>query len=145
MVAGENPDKVVNIVKGNMAGLQALYHPIINSAQIAQSVSVHLVKTPNGDVTFEQGKTMQSALQLLALLPSKWQLPLQHRMVMLSDPNDDFNTTLKKALSEQIFHVVQTSSTSQTLKGIATAGLKKTAIYSCQKLGKMWDGYMDRR
>ena len=145
MVAGENPDKVINIVKGNMANLQALYHPIIASLQAMHAVPLQRVLAENGDALYEQEKTMHGAHRLLALLPSKWQALLHKEVAAASNRADDHAMIIKKALNKLIFNVVQGSSTSQTLKGIATAGVKKSVIYSAHKLGKMWDGYVDRK
>merc|ERR1712080_508481 len=43
----------------------------------------------------------------------------------------------KKVTLNGIRSIVRSSSTAQTMKGVATAGLKKSLVYSLQKLRKM--------
>jgi translocator assembly and maintenance protein 41 len=109
-VGGENKNKVKNIVSANVKGFDDLYLPILESNSELFSWKA------------DQGANYYYKL------PSDWheQLPEQLRLEMRNE-ND-----MEQALSR----IVNRSSTSQSLKGILTAGLTKSVKYAWAKYQK---------
>ncbi|XP_054585650.1 phosphatidate cytidylyltransferase, mitochondrial isoform X3 [Eptesicus fuscus] len=142
MVVGENKAKVMDIVKPNIAHFRELYgHILQDNPQVVYKVQqgrLEIDKSPEGQFT-----------QLLAL-PKTLQQEIHHIM----DPpgkNRDVEETLFQLAHDpdcgDVVHlglsaIVRPSSLRQSTKGIFTAGMKKSLVYSSRKLHKMWKGWL---
>ncbi|XP_036188096.1 phosphatidate cytidylyltransferase, mitochondrial isoform X1 [Myotis myotis] len=142
MVVGENKAKVMDIVKPNIAHFRELYgHILQDNPQVVYKIQqgrLEIDKSPEGQFT-----------QLLALPKT-----LQQEIHNIMDPpgkNRDVEETLFQLANDpdcgDIVHlgllaIVRPSSLRQSTKGIFTAGMKKSLIYSSQKLHKMWKGWL---
>lgn len=107
MVVGEDKNKIRNIVKPNIAEFDRLYHS-------------HLAPF----IRDTEGLLESSKLTLDHHLPS---LPLSVQS----------NLSDGRSLSDALSRIVRSSSIQQSSKGILTAGLTKTVVYSFQKTRKM--------
>ncbi|OBS74712.1 hypothetical protein A6R68_14749 [Neotoma lepida] len=131
MVIGEEKAKVLNIVKPNVAHFRELYGNILQE-------DPQIDKSPEGQFT-----------QLMTL-PRTLQQQINHIM----DPpgrNRDVEETLLQVAQDPdcgdvvrlgVSSIVRPSSIRQSTKGIFTAGMKKSVIYSSRKLNKMWKGWL---
>ncbi|KAL7408693.1 hypothetical protein ABVT39_027792 [Epinephelus coioides] len=141
MVIGEDKSKVVNIVKDNVQHFRILYSNILRDCpQVVYKPhhgKLEVDKSPEGQFT-----------QLMALPRT-----LQQRITKLVDPpgkNRDVEEILLQVaqdpdcgavVQQGIASIVKTSSITQSIKCIATAGMWKTVSYSSKKLVKMWRGW----
>ncbi|KAK5872679.1 hypothetical protein PBY51_013356 [Eleginops maclovinus] len=141
MVIGEDKSKVANIVKDNIQHFRILYSNILRDCpQVvykSQQGKLEVDKSPEGQF-----------IQLMALPRT-----LQQRITKLVDPpgkNRDVEEILLQVaqdpdcgavVQQGISSIVKSSSITQSIKGIATAGLWKTVSYSSKKLMKMWKGW----
>lgn len=141
MVIGEDKSKVANIVIDNIQHFRILYSNILRDCpQVvykSQQGQLEVDKSPEGQF-----------IQLMALPRT-----LQQRITKLVDPpgkNRDVEEILLQVaqdpdcgavVQQGISSIVKTSSITQSIKGIATAGLWKTVSYSSKKLMKMWKGW----
>ncbi|KAM6979398.1 phosphatidate cytidylyltransferase, mitochondrial [Aplochiton taeniatus] len=141
MVIGEDKSKVRNIVKDNVQHFRILYNNmLLDCPQVfykPQQGRLEVDKSPEGQF-----------IQLMALPRT-----LQQRITRLVDPpgkNRDVEEILLQVaqdpdcgavVQQGISSIVKTSSITQSVKGIATAGMLKTVSYSSKKLLKMWKGW----
>lgn len=141
MVIGEDKSKVTNIVKDNIQHFRILYSNILRDCpQVVykpQQGKLEVDKSPEGQF-----------IQLMALPRT-----LQQRITKLVDPpgkNRDVEEILLQVaqdpdcgavVQQGISSIVKSSSITQSIKGIGTAGLWKTVSYSSKKLMKMWRGW----
>lgn len=141
MVIGEDKSKVANIVNDNIQHFRILYSNILRDCpQVVykpQQGKLEVDKSPEGQFT-----------QLMALPRT-----LQQRITRLVDPpgkNRDVEEILLQVaqdpecgavVQQGISSIVKSSSITQSIKGIATAGVWKTVSYSSKKLLKMWKGW----
>lgn len=136
MIIGEDKNKVVNIVGPQVEEFRRLYAPILET--LGNRLSV------NSSV--EQDKSVRTKLYHLQRLPQN----LKDIVVLLASSNgkqcvdsDDAlrelakREDLGKIIHNGICRIVFYSSLTQSIKGIATAGLFKSVIYSYNKLNKM--------
>ncbi|ERE67235.1 MMP37-like protein [Cricetulus griseus] len=144
MVIGEEKAKVLNIVKPNVAHFRELYGNILQEdPQVVykmQQGRLEIDKSPEGQFT-----------QLMTL-PRTLQQQINHIM----DPpgrNRDVEETLLQVAQDPdcgdvvrlgVSSIVRPSSISQSTKGLFTAGVKKSVIYSSRKLNKMWKGWLTK-
>ncbi|XP_049622263.1 phosphatidate cytidylyltransferase, mitochondrial isoform X2 [Suncus etruscus] len=142
MVIGEDKSKVSNIVKPNIGHFRELYGSILQQhPQVVykmQQGRLEIDKSPEGQFT-----------QLMTLPKT-----LQQRINHLMDPpgrNRDVEETLFQVAHDPdcgdvvylgLAAIVRPSSMKQSAKGIITAGIKKSLIYSSLKLHKMWKGWL---
>eukprot|EP00064_Thunnus_orientalis_P006794 superscaffoldBa00000726_g6812 len=141
MVIGEDKSKVANIVKDNIQHFRILYSNILRDCpQVVykpQQGKLEVDKSPEGQF-----------IQLMALPRT-----LQQRITKLVDPpgkNRDVEEILLQVaqdpdcgavVQQGVSSIVKSSSITQSIKGIATAGMWKTVSYSSKKLLKMWKGW----
>ena len=139
MAFAENPHKVENIVDKSIERFRALYQPVFARLQRSQvDFGVHTqcpgwgtadpdaIPDASRTVVFTQPESAQHRQRLAADLPST----VAEEMRGASPyPERD---TLRGAIGS----IVGRTSRSQSLKGILTAGLFKSAVYSLQKLAK---------
>ncbi|XP_020558808.1 phosphatidate cytidylyltransferase, mitochondrial isoform X2 [Oryzias latipes] len=120
MVIGEDKSKVANIVKDNMQHFKTLYSNILRDCP-------QLVYKP------QQGKLEQRITKLVDP-PGKNRDVEEILLQVAQDP--ECGAVVQQGISS----IVKSSSITQSIKGIATAGLWKTTSYSSRKLMKMWRG-----
>eukprot|EP00048_Salpingoeca_helianthica_P004306 m.75642 g.75642 ORF g.75642 m.75642 type:complete len:300 (+) comp13139_c0_seq4:234-1133(+) len=138
MIAGENPDKVRNIVAGNIEGFTTLYTPLL---RLDPTITVL------GSGRLEQDTSGKARARQLQRLPSRTVSRIEARLdpARVTDPaNYVLRPDFAQVLQDELRGIVGPASTTQTLKGIATAGLVKTVRYALEKLGKMASGYVSR-
>lgn len=144
MTVGEDRSKVENIVKPNVEHFRRLYARLLHE-------NPHVVfKQTQGKL--ELDKSMESQFLQLMSLPRT----LQQQVTLLVDPpgrNRDVEEVLLQVAQnpdcgslvlQGIVQIVKSSSLSQSIKGIATAGLLKSIKYSATKLGKMLKGFSNK-
>lgn len=138
MTVGEDKNKVKNIVKPNLDRFRDLYSSILDN-----DPHLHWNKLAG---SFEQSLSPTSRLHHLNLLPKMLQYDLvKHRNkdgrhrdteeVLRSFAHD---SECKDVIQNSINGIVRKSSLTQSIKGIATAGISKSIKYSFSKLKKMW-------
>ncbi|XP_037378908.1 phosphatidate cytidylyltransferase, mitochondrial isoform X3 [Talpa occidentalis] len=142
MVVGEDRTKVSNIVKPNIAHFRELYSAILHeNPQVvykAQQGRLEIDKSPEGQFT-----------QLMSL-PRSLQQEINHIMHSPGKNRDVEETLLQVAHDPEcgevvrlgLTAIVRPSSVRQSTKGIFTAGLRKSVVYSSRKLLKMWRGWL---
>lgn len=140
MKFGEDKNKITNIVKPNMAYFRKLYEQILLKEEhvkwsIKQGV---LEQYPNQVSQFHHlnllPKTVQS--NLLACMhrrPGKYP-DLEEIIRQLA-----FDSNCADYVRQSIAEIVKESSRSQSIKGIFTAGIVKSVLYSSRKVQKMMD------
>lgn len=142
MVVGEDRMKVLNIVKPNIAHFRELYGSILQeNPQVVYKIqqgSLEIDKSPEGQFTqlLTLPKTLQQQINHIMDLPGKNRDVEETLLQVAHDP--DCGDVVRLALSA----IVRPSSMRQSTKGIFTAGLKKSVIYSSLKLHKMWKGWL---
>uniref|UniRef100_A0A8C0AJU9 Phosphatidate cytidylyltransferase, mitochondrial n=1 Tax=Bos mutus grunniens TaxID=30521 RepID=A0A8C0AJU9_BOSMU len=142
MVVGEDKAKVLNIVKPNMAHFRELYGSILQeSPQVvykAQQGSLEIDKSPEGQFTqlMTLPKTLQQQINHIMDPPGKNRDVEETLLQVAHDP--DCGDVVRLGLAA----IVRPSSMRQSTKGIFTAGLKKSVVYSSLKLHKMWKGWV---
>ena len=145
MVVGENKNKVQNIVNSNFESFQELYRPILlNCGQLHFSSSGK----------YHQDLASDVLLSRLISLPQNLQLKVAQTVEGKKDKPSLVETALVKASKDRaecsqlvnkgVTAIVKRSSITQSVKGIFTAGGRKTLIYSAQKLAKMMKGIFGR-
>ncbi|XP_028399633.1 phosphatidate cytidylyltransferase, mitochondrial-like [Dendronephthya gigantea] len=148
MVIGENKNKVSNIVKPNIEHFRKLYYPLLNEYDI--NICNNFI---------HQNCDAEKRFELLQSLPKnlkgqiiKWQMP-GLRLHPLKSPSNEMQDAIlyslahnNKKTSELALRgarsIVRYSSISQSLKGIITAGMLKSVVYSSKKVGKMFRGML---
>ncbi|XP_062971082.1 phosphatidate cytidylyltransferase, mitochondrial isoform X2 [Cynocephalus volans] len=122
MVVGEEKSKVLNIVKPNVAHFRELYGSILQ-------------ENPQVVYKTQQGRLEQQINHIMD--PPGKNRDVEETLFQLAhDP--DCGDVVRLGLSA----IVRTSSIRQSTKGIFTAGMKKSMIYSSLKLHKMWKGWL---
>ncbi|XP_031568293.1 phosphatidate cytidylyltransferase, mitochondrial-like [Actinia tenebrosa] len=140
MIVGEDKGKVKKIVNSNLQGFQDLYRPLLSKRSDLN------LSTPRR--TIQQDLSNEHTFSLLQALPDA----LLRRVVRYSTiegknvNGNSLNNIAQdrskcaKYLRQGVVSIVMTSSITQSMKGIVTAGLVKTLAYSSQKLKKMFRG-----
>ena len=136
MVVGEDKNKIRNIVVTNMDHFRELYGGILEKEK-------HLYWNKTLDV-FEQDMESNSKYYHLNMLPKN---VCSHLYKSLKAKEIDTESCLHHIsqdskcsdyVKSSICDIVKKSSLTQSVKGIATAGIFKSVIYSSAKLKKMW-------
>lgn len=138
MIFGEDKGKVKKIVNSNMQGFHELYHKVLSRRNDMTTLSCGL---------YQQDISQNNTSSLLQSLPSA----LLKRVVNYAKNDskhsgDILNEVAQDRLKCGVFvrkgvgSIVLKSSITQSCKGILTAGLSKTLIYSSVKVKKMLRG-----
>lgn len=140
MLFGEDKNKIHNIVTGQMDKFNQLYLPIIKLNQNFKEV----VQWNEGKKTFTQDLSPKAVLKNLKCLPHNVRQSICRTHgreartietdVALASASRSINCD--KIVSVALASIVRRSSTSQTLKGLLTAGVVKSIKYSQRKLVK---------
>ncbi|CAK6435566.1 unnamed protein product [Pipistrellus nathusii] len=142
MVVGENKTKVMDIVKPNVAHFRELYgHILKDNPQVVyetQQSILEIDKSPEGQFTqlLALPKTLQQGIHNIMDPPGKNRDVEETLFKLAHDP--DCGDVVRLGLSA----IVRASSLRQSTKGIFTAGMKKSVVYSSRKLNKMWKGWL---
>lgn len=142
MVVGENKNKVQNIVSSSFESFQELYRPILlNSSQLHFNSS---------SGKYHQNQESDAILSRLMSLPRNLQQRVAQAVEGKKTERSLIEGALVKASKDRVYcsqfvkkgvmSIVKRSSITQSIKGIITAGGRKTLIYSAQKLTKMLRG-----
>ncbi|XP_041620025.1 phosphatidate cytidylyltransferase, mitochondrial isoform X2 [Vulpes vulpes] len=122
MVVGEDKTKVLNIVKPNIAHFRELYGNILQ-------------ENPQVVYKIQQGR-LERQINHIMDPPGKNRDVEETLLQVAHDP--DCGEVVRLGLSA----IVRPSSMKQSTKGIFTAGMKKSVVYSSLKLHKMWKGWL---
>eukprot|EP00299_Pterocystis_sp_00344_P016978 c8524_g1_i4.p1 GENE.c8524_g1_i4~~c8524_g1_i4.p1 ORF type:complete len:184 (+),score=43.87 c8524_g1_i4:475-1026(+) len=115
---GEDPNKVKNIVNNNRDRFQALYRHTIQSCGVLQA---------NCDLTsFEQDMSSSGRRLLVDGIPDAVK-PRQQNLNTIE---------LGKQVQHNISRLVNKSSWAQACKGIVSAGVMKSVVYTAHKISK---------
>ncbi|XP_054451090.1 phosphatidate cytidylyltransferase, mitochondrial isoform X1 [Pteronotus mesoamericanus] len=142
MVVGEDKTKVLNIVKPNIAHFRELYGSILQeNPQVVYKIQqgrLEIDKSPEGQFTqlMTLPKTLQQQINCIMDPPGKNRDVEETLLQLAHDP--DCGDVVRLGLSA----IVRPSSLRQSTKGIFTAGMKKSLLYSSLKLHKMWKGWL---
>uniref|UniRef100_A0A673A5N0 Phosphatidate cytidylyltransferase, mitochondrial n=1 Tax=Sphaeramia orbicularis TaxID=375764 RepID=A0A673A5N0_9TELE len=141
MVIGEDKSKVTNIVKDNIQHFRILYSNILRDCpQVVykpQQGKLEVDKSPEGQFVqlMALPRTLQQRITKLVDPPGKNRDVEEILLQVAQDP--DCGAVVQQGISS----IVKSSSITQSIKGIGTAGLWKTVSYSSKKLMKMWRGW----
>lgn len=142
MIVGEDKNKVQNIVTPQVEAFRQLYQPYLMSDTMTDLLHWHAASN-----TFTQNYSSKVILHHLNLLPKHVQRRLYINWskngasrdlddVLLSISNSyGVSAHVKRAVEE----IVWSSSISQSVKGLLTAGFVKSFKYSFKKLRKMYN------
>lgn len=143
MSIGENPHKVQNIVKAQLSQFHRLYDPLLANL--------------NNVTTLREGHLEQDISPLVRSrtfqkLPPRLKQGTLYRyhsalskagVAIVKEEGQEIQSVatapdLDKYLANTVHSIVQIPAFSQSVKGIATAGVIKTGKYGLEKLGKWW-------
>lgn len=131
MVVGEDRHKVANIVRPQLHRFRSLYGPAVRSVADALTVD-------RGRQSAAQDKTVDGTVRHLRRLPDHLKRAMSvdedGRLRELAERGADH---VGRAVRAGVSRIVFRSSVTQSLKGIPTAGLVKSVVYSYGKLNKM--------
>ncbi|XP_022328992.2 phosphatidate cytidylyltransferase, mitochondrial-like [Crassostrea virginica] len=138
MKFGEDKNKITNIVKPNITYFRKLYENIL--------LKEEHVKWSKSQGVLEQYPNHVSQFHHLNLLPKTVQsnlLSCMHRRPGKYPDLEEiirqlaFDSNCADYVRQSISEIVKGSSVSQSLKGLFTAGIVKTVLYSSRKVQKM--------
>ena len=149
MIIGEHKNKVANIVQPNLERFRELYAPFLSEDKSLVINNNYVHQKSDIETRYERLKELPGNLKKRIVSWRMGGLKFQQfkdpslqiqDAVLYSLAHDREKTkalTLKGTRS-----IVRSSSLSQSLKGILTAGMLKTVVYSGKKLGKMFHGML---
>jgi len=139
MIVGEDKGKVKNIVSPNIHRFRDLYSEIISKSSALNLQNGIIEQNLQSEVQAVYLKRLPSTLKNFVCK----QFGIDTKTVM----SENIDTELKeivnnrddcqKAVSKGIHNIIRGSSSTQTVKGLATAGFNKSYVYGLQKLNKM--------
>lgn len=142
MVVGENKNKVQNIVSSSFESFQELYRPIL--------LNMHQLHFNTSSGKCQQNQEIDVILSRLMSLPRNLQQKVAKSVEGRKTEPSLIESALVKASKDRVYcsqlvkkgvtSIVKRSSITQSVKGVITAGGRKTLIYSAQKLTKMLRG-----
>lgn len=157
MTFGENKNKVNNIVRAQMSGFRSLYKPFLTP--LHDYVDFPMLKVDEINLNNQMENVIQHSpvycaqdvsplarLHHLNQLP-RWPQKLLTRYWNKGHFRQDTEDVLRAIaydpdcgtiVSQRINQIVWTSSVSQSIKGILTAGIMKSIQYSSRKIKKMF-------
>lgn len=142
MIVGEDKNKVENIVKPQVEKFKQLYQPYVTSDAMQgllhwNSLSKTLSQDTSSRVVFHHLNLLPKNAQQRLYLSWCKNGPSRDLDDVLLAVSQNYNVSnyVRKAIEE----IVWSSSWSQSLKGVITAGFSKSMKYSSKKLRKMYD------
>uniref|UniRef100_A0A8D8LK00 Phosphatidate cytidylyltransferase, mitochondrial n=1 Tax=Cacopsylla melanoneura TaxID=428564 RepID=A0A8D8LK00_9HEMI len=142
MTFGEDKSKIDNIVQAQLEQFRKLYNPIINTLQSCCYLPQNCITNRNGC----QDISPLARQHHLNLLPHEPQCRIAHYWNNLYRTSQDTEHVLGAVAQDPdvnlivehvLRQIVSSSSINQSIKGIATAGLVKSVVYSYNKVQKM--------
>ncbi|KAF9113124.1 Mitochondrial translocator assembly and maintenance protein 41 [Mortierella sp. AM989] len=143
MSIGENPHKVQNIVKGQLAQFHRLFDPLL--ANLSNVTTLREGFLEQNDDPLVKSRTFQK-------LPPKLKKGVLYRyhsalskagVEIVKEEGNELQSVatapdLTVYLGKTVHSIVQIPALTQSVKGIASAGVVKTGKYGLEKLGKWW-------
>ncbi|KAK3846456.1 MAG: mitochondrial matrix Mmp37 [Linnemannia gamsii] len=143
MSIGENPHKVQNIVKAQLSQFHRLYDPLLaNLTNVTTLREGHLEQDVSPLVRSRTFQKLPPHLKTGTLYRYHSALS-KAGVAIVKEEGEEIQSVatapdLDKYLAKTIHSIVQIPALSQSIKGIATAGVVKTGKYGMEKLGKWW-------
>lgn len=149
MIIGENKNKVSNIVKPNIEHFRELYYPLLKEYDSINISNNFIHQNCDDEKRFEHLRSLPENLKGQII---KWQMP-GLRLHPLKSPSNEMQDAILYSLAHNrektseltlrgARSIVRYSSISQSLKGIISAGMLKSVVYSRKKIGKMFRGML---
>ncbi|KAF9200079.1 Mitochondrial translocator assembly and maintenance protein 41 [Haplosporangium sp. Z 27] len=143
MSIGENPHKIQNIVKAQLAQFHRLYDPLL--ANLSNVTTLREGFLEQDDSALVRSRTFNK-------LPPKLKQGVLYRyhsalskagVEIVKEEGNEIQSVatapdLPQYLEKTIHSIVQIPAFTQSVKGIASSGLIKTGKYGLEKLGKWW-------
>ncbi|KAG0268393.1 Mitochondrial translocator assembly and maintenance protein 41 [Actinomortierella ambigua] len=143
MSIGENPHKVKNIVEAQLPQFHRLYDPLL--ASLSNVTVLREGHLEQDDSPLVRSRAFQK-------LPPRLKEGVRYRyhsalskagVEIVNEDGKEIQSVatapdLSKYLSQTIHSIIQIPALTQSIKGIATAGVVKTGKYGLEKLGKWW-------
>lgn len=143
MSIGENPHKVQNIVKAQVAQFHRLYDPLLANLNNVTTLR---------EGFHEQDDSPLVRSRIFQKLPPKLKQGALYRyhsalskagFEIVKEDGQEIQSVatapdLPAYLDKTVHSIIQIPAFSQSVKGIATAGVVKTGRYGMEKLGKWW-------
>ena len=147
MIIGEHKNKVSNIVTPNIEHFRELYYPLLRSAKSIDIDKNIIYQRCDVDARYQYLQSLPQNLksqiinkQMSGLRFSPFKNPsIEMQDAILYNLAHDQEKT-SKLVMKGTRSIVRRTSISQSLKGIITAGVFKSIMYSGRKLGKMFRG-----
>lgn len=142
LVGGENPNKVKNIVKRQTTYFEQLYAPSFDLALekgFAKLESETLLPTKSAEKFAEIIASLPKQFRLRVAQSYKKNFREKYHPDSISDKNSTFltavsnDTHLRRTLMTTILAITATPALVQSVKGILTAGVAKSAKYAWEK------------
>ncbi|KAG9064666.1 Mitochondrial translocator assembly and maintenance protein 41 [Linnemannia hyalina] len=143
MSIGENPHKVQNIVNAQISQFHRLYDPLLaNLSNVTTLREGHLEQDVSPLVRSRTFQKLPPKLKQGTLYRYHSALSKAGVQIVKEDEQEIQSVAtapaLDKYLASTVHSIVQIPAFSQSVKGIATAGVIKTGKYGLEKLGKWW-------
>ncbi|KAF9583685.1 Mitochondrial translocator assembly and maintenance protein 41 [Lunasporangiospora selenospora] len=143
MSIGENPHKVQNIVRAQLSQFHRLYDPLLaNLSNVTTLREGFLEQDDNPIVKSRTWHKLPPRLKQGALYRYHSEISKSGFEIVKEDGQELQSVAtaphLDKYLASTVQSIVQIPALTQSIKGIATAGVFKTSKYGLQKMGKWW-------
>ncbi|XP_022165998.1 phosphatidate cytidylyltransferase, mitochondrial isoform X2 [Myzus persicae] len=132
MIIGEDKNKVSNIVQPQIEKFRTLYTPVFKSMTDRLSINSFIEQDKSLDTKLYHLQRLPQNLKNILCRPYKNKLNNDRILEKLAEQDD-----VSKIVRNGIYRIVFYSSLMQSIKGIPTAGLLKSVVYSYSKLNKM--------
>lgn len=140
MLFGEDKNKISNIVNGQKERFDKIYMPLmLNDSGFKSTLHFNEAKSQftqdlaSGTVVKNLELLPKHARQMICRMHSNQARSIEAHAILSSVAN---STNCDKIVGQALARIVRRSSLSQSLKGLATAGLIKSLKYSRSKLAK---------
>lgn len=133
MVIGEDKNKVANIVRPQIEQFRSLYASVFESMSDRLSVSATVEQDKSVDSNFYHLQMLPENVKNVLLGSHKGKRNSENVALQRLAQRDDVG----RIVGNSICRIVFLSSLLQSIKGIPTAGLLKSVVYSYNKLNKM--------
>ncbi len=152
MSFAENPNKVANIVWGNLPGFRGLYgEEIANAPMLSISSSsgwafpqsapehtwIDIRNAPDAHGSFVAHLPLPMQIRLSASLPQSKNLPVPNSTLAWRERLETTtHDEIKSFLNADVENIVRQASIGQSRKGLITAGVSKSFAYALRKIQK---------
>ena len=137
-----------NIVEPNLAHFEQLYAPVLNELEPLCAWGPRLGEGAAGDAA-EFARSAATARCQQDMSPAARErlaeaLPATLRRGLSAAARAGAGAGSSAEIQAVLSGIVARSAKSQSLKGILTAGVVKSGVYTAAKIGKWWGGVMKR-